>query len=411
MGVSMPKLVLSCLCVAAVLVGVEVRAEAQACTQPAPGVAQINTNGITITVTVSGASVPSVNGTSCGFAASSIDIVGVTTGDDITLSNIVATMPIHIELGNGGPNLVTLLERTTDDTIACGPSTVDRNGDSVPDVNFSLSALTRLTINGRGGNDVIDCSGATYVVTLLGGDGDDDLAGGTRADTLTGGPGDDTLAGNGGNDKLTGSADADTMFGGDGNDTFVVQNNDGNDSVVGGGGTDTISYAARAAGVIAGTLGAEDAISDDTEIIRGGKGGDILDFSSGTLPHELYGGEGDDTVIGGAGADALYGQNGVDYVSGGAGLDVMNAGPGNDTVGDSADGVAETVTCGGGTDTYVANGEDTFSGCEIAGAMMRLGDDAETADAEGGCSTGAGSGGAMTMLLVGLALALRSRRR
>jgi Ca2+-binding RTX toxin-like protein len=367
-------------------------AAAQPCTQPTPGVAQINTNGLTVTIHVTGGGVPKVNGVSCGFVATSIDVIGLVTDDNVTLNYVPPTMPVRLELGNIGTNLITLMATTGDDTIVCGATSVDRDGDSIADLDLSLSTVTLLTINGRAGDDVMDCSAAGYRVSLVGGVGDDTLDGGAFPDTINGG------------------LDADVLTGGDGNDSFVVAANDGHDTVTGGGGIDTISYATRTATVIVGGVSAEDAISDDTEIIRGGKGNDIIDFSAGFLPHDLYGGAGSDTLIGGAGADRLYGQAANDSLRGNGGIDLLHCGP--------------------GTDAYVADAEDSYVGCENASAVRIIGDedwsseDLEPDDeleleldpeldpeATGGCSTAGGSSGPTTILMIGLALLGCSRRR
>jgi Ca2+-binding RTX toxin-like protein len=56
----------------------------------------------------------------------------------------------------------------------------------------------------------------------------------------------------------------------------------------------------------------------------------------------IYGGPGDDTLVGGAGDDTLYGDVGNDTLTAGAGLDALYGGPGNDTL--IAGSVAATVT-------------------------------------------------------------------
>ena len=74
-------------------------------------------------------------------------------------------------------------------------------------VSGASAGNDRLTVNGLGGDDVIDASGVaagSILLTLDGGDGDDVLVGGAGDDTLLGGAGDDVLLGGPGNDTLDG---------------------------------------------------------------------------------------------------------------------------------------------------------------------------------------------------------------
>jgi len=96
-------------------------------------------------------------------------------------------------------------------------------------------------------------------------------------------------------------------------------------------------------------------------IVNGGPGGDTLD-----------GGQGDDTLLGGPDADPLAGGGGNDVLVGGTGVDSFDGGAGNDRI-LAADGVAESIECGAGTDSVVAdlggpNG-DTVIDCEIVTSL------------------------------------------
>lgn len=69
--------------------------------------------------------------------------------------------------------------------------------------------------------------------------------------------------------------------------------------------------------------------------VTAGKGDDIIRIELGAncrIPVIVYGGAGNDTLIGGSGADALYGEAGTDTLRGGDGVDVLNGGAGRDTV-------------------------------------------------------------------------------
>src|SRR5687767_921841 len=99
---------------------------------------------------------------------------------------------------------------------------------NVGETRYKLGNVSRIEINGRGGNDWI-ANGTTIPSQLVGGDGADMLAGGNGNDSLVGGGGNDKLYGNGGVDKMNPGT--------------------GNDIVVGGLGTDTVTYASRKSNV------------------------------------------------------------------------------------------------------------------------------------------------------------------
>jgi Ca2+-binding RTX toxin-like protein len=93
-------------------------------------------------------------------------------------------------------------------------------------------------------------------------------------------------------------------------------------------------------------------------IIYGKKGNDfiLIDETNGKILGgiEMYGGEGDDTLIGGSGPDAEMGNNGNDLLIGGAGDDGLNGGNGSDTL---IGGAGNDLLSGGdGTDRL--NGGD-----------------------------------------------------
>lgn len=73
---------------------------------------------------------------------------------------------------------------------------------------------------------------------------------------------------------------------------------------------------------------------------------------------------GNDTILGGALDDSLAGGTGNDSLTGGAGRDSLDGGAGNDVV-NARDGEVDTIACGDGTDTVVADAGDVVSGCEV----------------------------------------------
>src|SRR5262245_35798522 len=106
----------------------------------------------------------------------------------------------------------------------------------------------------------------------------------------------------------------------------------------------------------------------DGDQIYGGDGNDVL--LGLAWEDELYGGERNDELYGGGGADELFGGNGNDILDGGVGADRMWGGGGDDTyyVDDSTDNVTEGTytyfdwghnewytSVGGGLDTVMAS--------------------------------------------------------
>lgn len=88
-------------------------------------------------------------------------------------------------------------------------------------------ALDRLTLNGLGGDDVIDASGLQAGLVSL---------------TINGGLGNDVLIGSEGDDVITGGDGNDLALMGDGDDTFIWNPGDDNDTVEGGAGFDTLRF-------------------------------------------------------------------------------------------------------------------------------------------------------------------------
>lgn len=88
--------------------------------------------------------------------------------------------------------------------------------------SFSLSSVTELNIDARGGNDYVFVGNALRIrSTIHGGSGNDVLFGSGANDSLFGGAGNDVLFGLMGNDLLDGGDGNDWLYGGLGTDTLV----------------------------------------------------------------------------------------------------------------------------------------------------------------------------------------------
>lgn len=160
----------------------------------------------------------------------------------------------------------------------------------------------------------------------------DRLEGTEFGNLIRGLEGDDLILGLAGNDCLDGAAGDDRLWG-----------NDGDDALSGGDGDDQLK----------GRTG------DDQ--LRGGAGNDRMTGADGA--DDLQGAAGDDRLSGGFGADLLAAGRGNDRIYGGRGVNEYRGGRGDDRI-TSANGVDETVKCGPGNDTVIADEGDNLVGCE-----------------------------------------------
>jgi Ca2+-binding RTX toxin-like protein len=265
---------------------------------------------------------------------------------------------------------------------------------------IAKAAPARVDAGDRG--DVLEAANGTVV--FLGGEGNDVAHGSAAADSLDGGPGDDrlyagaggdVLVGDWGNDELYGEAGFDRMLGGNGDDLLaggddpdLLHAEDGNDVLDGGAGADElfpddgadlvrggpdgtrmdrVSYAGRFGPVNVsldgvandGSAGEGDNVMPDVEEIYGGDGADTLSVVDPPAPanrpydFSLFGGAGNDTLIGAGGRDDLFGGFGNDVLRGNAGQDrfgPLSGDPGDDTI-FARDGVSDITLCGPGSDT------------------------------------------------------------
>jgi Ca2+-binding RTX toxin-like protein len=283
-------------------------------------------------------------------------------------------------------------------------------GDGDDEFSFGLLAPdgSRYAVDGGAGHDKLSGLRADRgVATLAGGDGDDVLTSFDQGETLDGGSGDD---------RLEGAAGADVLRGGPGADALRADASSAgfrffSDVIDGGPGADSLddyhSGDAALAEPITITL---DGVADDG---RAGEHDDIRSVESFTVssvgrfvgddeantfyaPEDgragfMDGRGGDDVlvagdangdeVIGGADDDQLTGGLGDDRIVGGPGRDVLSGdrparcneyhcdvseGYGNDTI-DARDGERDSVSCGAGADTVLADAIDVVAAdCEQA---------------------------------------------
>jgi hypothetical protein len=193
--------------------------------------------------------------------------------------------------------------------------------------------------------DTATCpTAATTIVNTLAGD-DTIVAGGVGAGTAL-----QIDAGVGG-DYITDGAGNDTINGGPGGDNWIAGG--GSDVFNGGDGDDTADYSGRGNPVTillngqaaSGEAGEGDTVGADVEGASGGAGNDTI--VGNNLGNRLSGGGGNDTITGGTGEDRVEGQEGDDRI-------------------DTRDGRFDSIDCGAGTDTLLADLGDSAANCEIA---------------------------------------------
>jgi hypothetical protein len=207
---------------------------------------------------------------------------------------------------------------------------------SAGDVTCPRAGITRIVIDLRDGDDVINyllASDVPIAMSIDGGVGEDGLRGGPMPDFIRGGDGSDSLAGAGGADDLGGGAGFDVAH------FFGL-----------GPVRVTIDDAAND-GQFAGSEGAN---------VRG----DIED---------LTGSDFDDVLIGSALANDFDAGGGNDTVDGGGGLDSFTLGDGNDTA-LARDGLGERILCGAGNDAVTGDDIDGLAACEsadLSGELVR----------------------------------------
>jgi serralysin len=221
-------------------------------------------------------------------------------------------------------------------------------------------------------------SGASLVATDIvvegsgapggGGSGSNTIVGTEGHDSLTGTDGNDTINGLGGNDTLNGMAGSDRLDGGLGNDVFHVENQA--DVLIDAGGIDTVI--ARDIGSWTLAPGFENLVLDNGEE-RGpyvGIGNELNNHISASWGSSLEGRDGNDTLIGAHGdpfdadrTNYLFGGVGDDNLIGGAWVgDVLDGGAGDDTL-YGHDHDSDTLIGGAGADTFLLTHlyEDDYS--------------------------------------------------
>lgn len=160
----------------------------------------------------------------------------------------------------------------------------------------------------------------------------------------------ETITGTDASEAIFARGGADTVNAGGGDDE--IDGGDGGDVISGGPGTDVVLYSGSTPVDV--TL---DALANDG---RAGEGDNVL-----SDVEDVYGGSGDDRLVGNDAPNTIDGADGADRITGGGGTDVLIGGPGDDTL-DARDGAIDRVDCGDGKDTAIIDKIDLVAAdCEI----------------------------------------------
>ena len=300
----------------------------------------------------------------------------ITTGDDADTiiagegnDTVFSGIDDDSVIGDGGDDLIV---------DPHGADFID-GGDGDDTIQAGVDAFTDYI--GDDPNLPITDSGITFVTDPDTDDGKDTVFGGAGNDLITTGDDADSIDGGADNDTIFAGIDDDTVRGGDGDDS--IEGGHGADTISGGAGNDYIDAghtstttdfedepdATEPAGlelndrdVVFGGSGDDTIIGgDDDDMLFGGNGLDSID--GGIDDDTIDGQNGDDVLSGGDGDDSVLGGRGADTLTGDAGSDTLDGGDGNDTLTGGAD--ADSIFGGAGEDSIVgATAGDTIDGGE-----------------------------------------------
>jgi Ca2+-binding RTX toxin-like protein len=229
------------------------------------------------------------------------------SSDNLTsIENVTGSVGGDLILGNDSPNRL-LGGAGNDFLMGLGGMDTLHGGAGVDTAVFSERAVAlSVTLNGAARVNVL-ASGLIddvllNIENLLGGSGGDTFVGDARTNTLMGGVGEDTLSGGGGSDMLVGG--------------------EGLDILDGGAGVDRVDY-----GLTSSLLGIAPVTEPVSVILQGSAVAEV--WLGGTLADLIRNIE---NVFGGTGDDTLIGDSARNQLSGGAGVDELNGKGGSDTL-------------------------------------------------------------------------------
>ncbi|MCQ1766605.1 VCBS domain-containing protein [Neorhizobium galegae] len=288
--------------------------------------------------------------TSTGFT---LDVEGDNIVD-VNATNIESVVLYQAD----GADKITVRSQDSAETITIegNSNLLQVYGNGIPSV--SGISTSELTIESKGGNDVINASNLNTValppvaLTLDGGAGNDTITGSAGADTIYGGDDNDKLIGGKGDDLLDGGSNSAVGF----NRPSNPASGDAAAIIASAVGGDTADYSSLTTGVLA-NLG--DAVSwPETIPAHGAVDRDGANNAVGTDTLVDI-----ENLVGGAGDDILAGDGNDNVLRGGAGSDALLGGAGNDLLIGGDDNVSDGLFAGAGNDVLIlGNGGGTAKG-------------------------------------------------
>lgn len=265
--------------------------------------------------------------------------------------------PTWVFLRGGTPGAALMSTSTCDDVLADG-------------TRIACGITGTVLFNLNGGNDRVSGGADGHAMTFNGGAGEDQISvAGNSLNGIDGGEGNDRIL-------VPLASNQNTIEGGAGADKIEFPN--GPDQVNGGPGADTVIYSTAAP--VSASL--DDAAND------GANGSPPANLHSDV--ENLTGAAEEDSFMGSAAANVLASGGASDRIEGGPGPDTITSGEGTDSI-SASDGERDTIDCGLGDDTVVADAVDVVGGdCEhIELAATHGGDSGSTAPTDVPASKGA----------------------
>ncbi len=275
------------------------------------------------------------------------DTIGVGKADVLLIDNV-----LDVQTVSAGDPANEIFFQPVDGTSSDDVIVITQKGNAVTiQVNKQVTHMTgifALDVNAGAGNDVVVLGKSDGTQMFLGpafingGAGNDTLRGGSGADSVRGDDGNDSLVGNDGNDIFFGGTGNDRMLGGAGND--LMTGDSGADEFDGGKGNDSADYSNSKSDLV---------ITMDDDVANDGAANEHDNLRSNM--ENVFGGSGNDRIVGNASANLLSGSAGNDSLRGSDGIDKLIGGPGKDT-----------LRGNGGIDLFVmADGSEDLFDCQL----------------------------------------------
>jgi len=253
-----------------------------------------------------------------------VDLTALDSDDIVNIANVNGVASAYSLRGGSGNDVITSGTVFDGVTIAAASFVNGNQGnDTLTFFSFLNVSSTSSTVVGGQGNDTINFTGSFDGSRVNGNmDADTIFLNGASNSSVYGGQGADAITAVEGNLTIVNTI----IDGNDGNDDITILGNTTvtNSTINGGDGNDDIIL-----GTAAGSNPPSPAVplaSFTNSSVFGGDGDDTLDATDAGVSVRLYGGDGDDELIGGAGGDRLDGGAGVDSLDGGADNDSFRYG-------------------------------------------------------------------------------------